>query len=297
VGWCTRDCQFSEENGVGDTPDSYSYDGNRVRKWNVATYRYGEPWLSGDIIGVTMDCDKQQIEFYRNGRPLGVAFDNVKFGPGVAYFPGVSLGDGENLVANFGATPFKHPVKGARPLQDPPDADVKRARHLMGWLDNLLEAYETPAPKPEAKAGGMRELPSRNAVIFLVGSKIFRHLSPLLVMPYVVESVLMPFLESSKRINGLLNLMWALMEEHELTRCLEYVCISLLTRFRQSASGGDFPNQKIALRLLREILSHQRTRKLLLKNVFFERIRFPTFMHLKPLDDEALKASCSTHRL
>lgn len=28
--------------GVGDTPDSYAYDGNRVRKWNVTTTNYGK---------------------------------------------------------------------------------------------------------------------------------------------------------------------------------------------------------------------------------------------------------------
>lgn len=32
---------FSQE-GVGDTPDSYAYDGNRVRKWNVTTTNYGK---------------------------------------------------------------------------------------------------------------------------------------------------------------------------------------------------------------------------------------------------------------
>ena len=30
------------QEGVGDTPDSYAYDGSRLRKWNVRTYKYGE---------------------------------------------------------------------------------------------------------------------------------------------------------------------------------------------------------------------------------------------------------------
>ncbi len=30
------------QEGVGDTADSYAYDGHRVRKWNVATGKYGE---------------------------------------------------------------------------------------------------------------------------------------------------------------------------------------------------------------------------------------------------------------
>ncbi len=31
LGWATTCCQFSQEKGVGDTNDSYAYDGNRVR--------------------------------------------------------------------------------------------------------------------------------------------------------------------------------------------------------------------------------------------------------------------------
>lgn len=52
-------------NTTGDTPDSYAYDGNRQRKWNVATYRYGAVWQSGDIISCTIDLDAGVVEFYR----------------------------------------------------------------------------------------------------------------------------------------------------------------------------------------------------------------------------------------
>ncbi|XP_037297900.1 E3 ubiquitin-protein ligase RNF123-like [Manduca sexta] len=44
VGWCTASCMFSMDTGVGDTAHSYGYDGGRVRKWNVATSPYGQPW-------------------------------------------------------------------------------------------------------------------------------------------------------------------------------------------------------------------------------------------------------------
>ena len=33
-------CYLQE--GVGDTSDSYAYDGHRVRKWNMSTGKYGE---------------------------------------------------------------------------------------------------------------------------------------------------------------------------------------------------------------------------------------------------------------
>lgn len=74
IGWCTLYCRFNQEvtfivllfkvlvilmkqlwrhvnqvcvlsalqEGVGDTIDSYAYDGNRVRKWNLTTSNYGK---------------------------------------------------------------------------------------------------------------------------------------------------------------------------------------------------------------------------------------------------------------
>ena len=41
-GWCTIKCRFSDDSGVGDTPTSFSYDGGRVKKWNVQNSKYGE---------------------------------------------------------------------------------------------------------------------------------------------------------------------------------------------------------------------------------------------------------------
>ena len=52
-------------NCAGDTPDSYAYDGNRLRKWNQSTAPYGETWQNGDIIGCCIDLDEGKIEFYR----------------------------------------------------------------------------------------------------------------------------------------------------------------------------------------------------------------------------------------
>jgi hypothetical protein len=31
LGWATNDCEFSHENGVGDSPNSYAYDGKRKK--------------------------------------------------------------------------------------------------------------------------------------------------------------------------------------------------------------------------------------------------------------------------
>ena len=47
--------------------------------------------------------------FSRNGHSLGVAFDTVQYGPGLAYFPAASLSYGESCEMNFGGAPFKYP--------------------------------------------------------------------------------------------------------------------------------------------------------------------------------------------
>ena len=43
----------------------------------------------------------------RNGKDLGVAFRNIRQGPGYAYFPAISNGPREECTANFGNTPFR----------------------------------------------------------------------------------------------------------------------------------------------------------------------------------------------
>lgn len=41
LGWATSDCPFDNEEGVGDAPDSYAWDGKRVQRWNVTNAPYG----------------------------------------------------------------------------------------------------------------------------------------------------------------------------------------------------------------------------------------------------------------
>ena len=65
VGWATPTCPFTNEEGVGDFPDSYAYDGKRVRKWNVSCHPYGQPWMPGDVVGCCFNVDEGEISFYR----------------------------------------------------------------------------------------------------------------------------------------------------------------------------------------------------------------------------------------
>ena len=97
IGWCTLATPFLHDNGVGDDPTSYAYDGNRVKKWNDQSSSYGERWAPGDIIGTMIDFQNREITFFRNDISLGVAFKGIKIGPNMAYFPAISMGDGEQV--------------------------------------------------------------------------------------------------------------------------------------------------------------------------------------------------------
>lgn len=139
LGWATLSCPFTNHMGVGDDEDSYAYDGRRVSKWNKNAETYGQSWVVGDVIGCCIDLNLNQISFYRNGISLGVAFYGIrKMGPGFGYYPAISLSQGERCDLNFGARPFKYPIEGFSPLQDPPSSNFV-ATKLLQCLSRLLE--------------------------------------------------------------------------------------------------------------------------------------------------------------
>jgi len=49
-----------------------------TRKWNISDHKYGQPWVSGDVIGCYADLDSGKISFSRNGADMGVAFSNIR---------------------------------------------------------------------------------------------------------------------------------------------------------------------------------------------------------------------------
>ncbi|XP_064604806.1 LOW QUALITY PROTEIN: E3 ubiquitin-protein ligase RNF123-like [Liolophura sinensis] len=309
LGWCTLQCKFSQEEGVGDTVDSYAYDGSRLRKWNVRTRKYGESWLCGDVISCAIDCDNGKITFYRNGHSLGVAFENVKTGRGYAYFPAVSLSQQESVRANFGATPIRYPVDGYLPLQIPPQVDLIKANLLIKYLDNLLPILAEAEKCDEARllAGKYNGVPlpqeetrSRQSTCLLVAAHIFERFAPLLKSPYIMEASLLKFLlklneaenatdqSGHSQVFRLLDLMWTFMQDSELKGCLENLAISLLSAYRFAPVTTDFKLQKTYLLLALTLLRHQTTRRYLLTNVLFNKIRFPVFLYVKPLDEAGL---------
>jgi Kip1 ubiquitination-promoting complex protein 1 len=73
---------------------------------------------------------------------MGEAFNSIHLGPGMAYFPAVSLAFTEKVVANFGSTPLKYPVPGFEPIQKAPLYGVTKAEQLCKWLLQLLTLFD-----------------------------------------------------------------------------------------------------------------------------------------------------------
>ncbi|NXT98509.1 RN123 ligase, partial [Buphagus erythrorhynchus] len=292
IGWCTLNCRFNQEEGVGDTPDSYAYDGNRVRKWNVTTTNYGKSWAAGDIVSCLIDLDEGTIAFCLNGISLGTAFDNITRGAGMAYFPAISLSFKESVAFNFGSRPLRYPLmEGYRPLQDPPVADLVKARKLLGYLKNVIHiGIDVTEGKLVEKDTSMWQLQGEPTVLITL-AHIFNYFSPLMCKVYLVEDVLMTFLlsilerggavEAHPLIQQLLDLMWLLMEEYEVHECLKQLLMSLLRAYRFSPIIPDLGLQIHYLRLTIAVLKHEKSRKYLLSNVLFDVLRSVVFFYIK----------------
>eukprot|EP00249_Psilotum_nudum_P024720 c29275_g1_i2 orf=485-4546(+) len=213
LGWATRSCSFTREEGVGDSKDSYAYDGKRVRKWSESCQPYGQPWVPGDVIGCCIDLDAGQISFYRNGYFLGVAFDGVgSVMPKLPYYPAISLSQGERCELNFGARPFKYPIKGFFAIQASPvikDGDyivsaTTRAHYLLGCLQRLvqLDSHELVAAMTPVER--LRRLKPLSYDSYIVGEEICKPLVSLLsdnskgvvrhTTTYLTWGALVPFL-------------------------------------------------------------------------------------------------------
>ncbi|KAK2581027.1 hypothetical protein KPH14_006075 [Odynerus spinipes] len=303
LGWGTSTCKFDQESGVGDTINSYAYDGNRVRKWNMTTHKYGEPWLTGDIIGCLIDMDEGTIDFYRNGRNLGRAFENIPMGAGIAYFPTVSLAFTENLTANFGATPLRYPVEGYQLLQAVPETQVAQTNLLFRWLGRIIEEIKNTENRSALLAD---ESMTVHAFVMCVTRSILKYVGPLLTVPYIVEAVFVPFMQElsgsrkdiakdSKKLDEnkaklmiCLDLLWTFLEESEMKACLESTVIHLHSSFRHVSLLLEYSDQYKSLLLLTRICQHPTTRQHLLQYLLFDRVRFANFVHVKPLDEGGL---------
>lgn len=169
-----------------------------------------------------------QLIFYRNGKSMGTAFNNIRRGPGIAYFPAASLAYGENIVTNFGATPFQYPIDGYSPLQLQSTVNNAKADSLLAWLNNVLSLY--PGDQFYQDYGSVQS--QEYQTLLVITNRLVEFLGPHLQSGYVVEQSFFPFFAKCLGLPGkvthtdiisdqnisytktdlLLDIMWTLLE-------------------------------------------------------------------------------------
>lgn len=109
VLWGIRNYQ-----GVSNQEISYQNNGNR----NPGPTAYGATYTVGDVIGAAVDCDTQQITFYKNNVSQGaLAFSTGSLSPSDIIFAGYVTGTGSAVAVNFGQRPFAYtPPTGFKAL-------------------------------------------------------------------------------------------------------------------------------------------------------------------------------------
>lgn len=92
---------------------------NHGDKYHNGSYsNYSEPCQDGDIIGIFLDLDNGTLGFSRNGKFLGIAYDNIP--KGEYYICGCfgSSSGSCKLIANFTTTSFKYDYSGYNPINN-----------------------------------------------------------------------------------------------------------------------------------------------------------------------------------
>lgn len=83
IGWTTLDDfpEGTEGAGIGDTNNSWAYDGAREKLWNLKfvgmSRNFPHKWKNGDIVGCGINATSGQLDFWLNGTHLGTAWQSV----------------------------------------------------------------------------------------------------------------------------------------------------------------------------------------------------------------------------
>ncbi|GFR51231.1 hypothetical protein Agub_g13606, partial [Astrephomene gubernaculifera] len=108
VGFCTSDVRLARLPGWEGHSYGYHGDDGHAFAGQGVGRPYGPPYGTGDVIGALYDKVERTISYFKNGRPLGVAFREVQ--EATPLYPCVGMRTrGEALAANFGtgAEPFR----------------------------------------------------------------------------------------------------------------------------------------------------------------------------------------------
>lgn len=303
IGFCSSQCKFTQDTGVGDTKHSYGLDGSKKRLWHVYTKNYGPYWRSGDIFGVCLDMDKGTIQYYRNGVALGLAFEDIERGPGMTLFPAVSLAFNDSLTANFGGSPFRYPVAGYKPLQNPPFKLLHQADYLLEYLVNISRLISSNQKNSVPKSSSEISI---DTFYMLVASNIVERIVPLLLNSYIVEEKVVKIVknlcvlkstsdaliqpgEAGSTLEAFLSLLWTNMEESEIKIFLKRLLNYLSSTFKETPTDLEYENQRKIIVMLTCLCNHIQTRKYFLEHKFFKKNCLPLFLYIKPPDESTLE--------
>ncbi|XP_055849939.1 E3 ubiquitin-protein ligase RNF123 isoform X2 [Episyrphus balteatus] len=307
IGWCSNNCTFNENSGVGDTVHSYGYDGSKQQKWHMSSNKYGEIWQIGDIIGVCLDINKSIIEYYRNGVSMGIAFKNIEKGPGIVFFPAVSLGYREGLKANFGNSPHRFPVSDYNTLQIKPFIKLEKAELLLRYTINLAGIISRPKYKEKEKKTQDGRFSTKKIIHVLLSSLVIEYLAKNILDPYVIEEIFLPYImhlcvvssdvhkgnallsaSLDSTLGTFLNMLWNYLQYDEMSFVMKQLLNILLSRFSQTAQGLENETQCKVIFVLNSLCAHPITRKFYLENKLFKKHCLAILMYLRPPEYSAM---------
>jgi len=229
--------------------------------------------------------DREIIEYYRNGRSMGIAFDKIQRGPGITFFPAISLGYTQGVQANFGNRPFVYPVVGFQPIMARPILKLRRANLLLDYLINLagiFSHYNAQSNNTKTDSSTEMRVSTKKTVYCIFATMLIERFTNEVFDPYIIEDVLltrisnMTTLASEKEnphsvLKGLLSLFWNFMEADEVKFVLRKVVNALLGTFTHTVQGLDYEKHRQALSIMHCICLHEQSRKYLLEGKLFKK--------------------------
>lgn len=243
--------------------------------------------------------DAGTAEYHRNGINLGEAFSDIERGQGIALFPGFSLAFNDKVTANFGGTPFRHPVDGYEPMQSRPEALLHNADFLLQPIINLARIISMEKQrevggnnKATNKARSPMDFPSASAIHMVVAGILIEELSRVIDNNYVIEEKVFSYVRSmcvlrsdsdrsetiypgspKSTLGTFLSLLWMYMDVKEMRRFVGEFVNFLSSMYRETPADLDYEKQRMVIVILTCLCNHPMSRKYLLESKFFKRNR------------------------
>ena len=107
---------------------------------NLSRIMINDLWNVGDVIGIGINLDDKNIEYFRNGDSLGVFFKDLPVGENKAYFPSVLLGYKQKICVNFGQQKFLYKYSNYNSF-DLPEGEYRNYFSVSKSLLDFLSVY------------------------------------------------------------------------------------------------------------------------------------------------------------